>query len=254
MQVIDAKLLERLLNEQHLVFAHEAGIDQQSFHAATAQDFVEQHECHRGIHAAGHQHEHLSVTDIALDLFGNQRCIAIHGPGCRLAQIRKVLEHGQPVFAVSDFGVELQCVNTPCFIGEPRIPTGLRGSDARKALRQLAGLVAMGHPDRALLRHTGKDLALLSCNCNWRFAVLLYMAGCHLAAQCLSDPLQAVAQTKHRDVEIENFRVCLGAAFVVHALRPTGQNDTSGTGKLRRRGFGSADFGVVAEAADAAGN
>jgi hypothetical protein len=119
------------------------------------------------------------------------------------AQIRKVLEHGQPVFAVRDFGMELECVNTPCLIGEPCILTGLRGSDAREAFRQLAGLVTVGHPDRALLRHADEDLALLSCNGNWRFAVLLHMAGCHLASQCLSDPLQAVTQTQHGNIKDE---------------------------------------------------
>ncbi len=207
------------------------------------------HQCrrHRRVDPAGEPADHLAVSDLSADgrdLFVND---AGRGPGRLDARdvAQEALEHALPVRCVHNLRVELHPGPAVGQILESRDRRPLAARRHAEAVRCDGHAVAVAHPDR--LRHwqLGEQCARLDHGEVGRTELPLPGVR-HFTAQRTGHRLEPVADAEHWHSGLEQRRVDLRRAGLVHARRATGEHDRGGVAgeHLRDRHRVRNDLGV----------
>ncbi len=143
---------------------------------------------------------------------------------------------------VPDLGVELHRPDVARGIGDAGHGIGGAGGE-RKAGGQFQGFIAMGHPDVERFREAGKQRNLRAGHDgDLGMAVLALIRGAHLAAEMMSDKLQAIADAEDRESQGQDGGIGGRCVRVVNGAGASGEDqadgmmgsdfsDGSGTGK-----------------------
>ena len=145
--------------------------------------------------------------------------------------------------SVRYFGVELQAVVVPRFVGDARDGQVRRGGNNLEARRRFDDAIAMAHPHiqqaMAFGVHAVFNIAQqrgMATRANFGVAELLGVMRFHAPAQLVRHGLQAVADAEHRNAQFPHCRRRTGRAFFRDRFRATRKDDA-----LRREG---ANLGV----------
>ncbi len=131
-----------------LVQAQQAVVDE---HAGqlVADGAMDQRRSHRGVDAAREAEDDLLVAHLLADRLDRLGDVVAHhpvGPGAADTE-HEALEDRLALLRVRDFGMELQRVEMPVFVGHAGDRAALGRSHELEARRQLGDLVAVAHPD-----------------------------------------------------------------------------------------------------------
>ena len=137
---------------------------------------------------------------------------------------REVTQNVRAQRRVMHLGMKLHRPHFPLsvFDGGNRVGSFRRQPETR---RQLFRRVAMRHPDREPLGQSVKKLRGAFLDLDFSVAVLALSRGTHLPAERIHHELQTVADTEHRNAEIEDTLVGQWSILVVHRRRPARQNN-----------------------------
>ena len=209
-----------------------------------------------GVHATGQGANGAAVADLLAHLL--DELLRDVGSGPVLLQAgdlgEEAGEHLLAVRGVHDLGVVLHAgeLLVHALEGGHRCARGGRGDG--KALRRLGDGVAVRHPHRVLVRGVGVEHAAVDKHIG--AAVLPGPGLGDLAAERLGHDLEAVADAKDGQVQLEDLRVQLRGTLGVHRRRAAGEHQRGRVFLAHLSGGdgGRDDLGVNASLAHAAGD
>jgi hypothetical protein len=108
---------------------------------------------------------------------------------------------------------------------------------------ELQRLVAVRHPDIELTGQVLEQRRAIQ-HLHLGVSILALVGRAHFAAQLMSDELQAVANSQHRDAEGKHAIVGHGSILVIDGTRPAAKDNAHGTvaaDLFQRRGTGQDD-------------
>ena len=191
-------------NFLRFVFPHQSVVDVNAGQAV-GDRLLNQRRRDRAVHAARQSAKHLSVPDLFADFF--------HAFGDKIAYrptfldfangIQKVFEYLPAVFRMIDLGMKLYAVNFLFDALQRGYRTGRRSRRPAEACGNFAYVVAVTHPDDAVLLDGRKQLGLIHVEI--LLSVFADGRGAHNAAEPVRDVLHAVAYAENGHSETENF-------------------------------------------------
>ena len=215
---------------------------------------------HGGVHAAAEGQQDLAVSHLLPDLGDGGVLVVFHGPVAFGAAdlIQEVADHGDAIFRVVHFRMELHAVKAPLFVGNGHIGAVVGVGDERESIRHPGHVIPVAHPGDALggqiLEEFGGVVVIGLC-----LAVLpggVVLGGRDLTAQRVGHELAAVADAQNGHAPGEDFRVHMGGGLQIHGVGAAGEDDADGVQGLQlgERGGIGLDLAVHAALTHPAGN
>ncbi len=192
------------------VHAQQAMVDK---HAGelVANGFVNQNRGDRAIDAARQTANDAAGADLCTDLGDFRRAEFRHGPiaGQPADLVHEVGNQLCAIGRMHNFGVKLDAIILPCFVGDKSIRRAIAGGDNFKARGKASHLVAMAHPHLMLFARLPKavEQGARLLHLDKGTAKFAAIAFADMAAQLHHHRLLAIANAKN------------GKAAVEHALR-----------------------------------
>ena len=199
----------------------------------TADGFGEQRCTHGGVHAAGKCKQNLAVTYLLTKPGNCGFAVAVHVPiACAPADLeQEVVQYLCAELGVRDLRVELNAVEPALIVAHCSARAVIGRSGYAEALGRGLYIVGMAHPADAILGHAVKQHAFLRVE---RYLAVLADAsgGADLAASHPRHELASVADAQNGNAGGKYRRIKMRRSFVVHAVRPAGEDDAGVAGSL----------------------
>ena len=248
---------ERLLHLGGLAFAQEPVVDEDALELRPDR-LVEQERHHRAVHAAGQRADDALLAHPRPDAGGRVLDERAHAEGeADFALLEERLVELAAARGVGHLGVELDGVEPLLRVGHGAAGGVVAAADDAKPARRLRHLVAVAHPhvEVLALSHLAERPDGLQ-HFEARVAVLAVRGAIDGAAEELGHELQAVADAKDRNAEVEHGAVDERRAGLLDAEGASGKYDPArleGADLLHGHRAGM-DLAVDVQLANAAGD
>ena len=136
-------------------------------------------------------------------------------------------EHLLPVNGMAHFGVELDAIDLPLFVGDRGGRAVLAPGYGLEARRHFSEIISVTHPHDAPLGQASEERAgRVELHVGHAvFARGIGLGRHHFTAQMVGDELAAVADAKDRKAQVKDAFCGMIGAFFIDALRAAGEND-----------------------------
>ena len=214
---------------------------------------VKEHGGHGGIHAAGEGEHHLVVAEFLAQLAYGAFNEGIGGPVlARAADVfHEVGEDDHSVFAVIDFGVELEAPGLLAIDAEGGVAHVGGGTYVVEAVGGVGDGVAVAHPHHGVVAYSVHQRVAVVVAYKQRFAVFACVGRFHFTAGLRGEVLRAVAYAEQGIAAAQLREVYLARLGIVDRERAAGDDDADNVPAVSRKFVEGHDFAISVELAHA---